>query len=168
MRRPVGAEPVRGKQRAPGKEDVALALVDEPGLADVSVAAGTEPVEIGGCFRLPLREPEFHAEHLAVDHGRAVRREHHVRQARNGIDDLHRVAKLQVDLVQLLPLAHRAVRVGRLVRPHPRIDGVRDGEIGWRAHQVAARRGPALRRPGRKQSARSEGFIRPKRRSLLS
>ena len=34
--------------------------------------------------------------------------------------------------------------VGRLVRCHPRVDRVRDGEVVRRAHQVPARTGPAL------------------------
>ena len=45
-------------------------------------------------FPPAVREPEFRAEYLAVDHSRAVRGEHHVWQTWNGIDDPHRMTKV--------------------------------------------------------------------------
>src|SRR5205823_1856257 len=56
----------------------------------------------------------------------------------------HLVPEVEVSLAEPGPLPHRAGPVGRLVRRHPRIDGVGHGEVLRRAHQVPARTPPAL------------------------
>ena len=86
-----------GDDRPDREDDVALALVDADRIGHL-VALPPEPVHVRVAFLVPLRMPEPGAEHLAVDHGRAVRREHHVGQAGHRVDDAHRVAQALVGL----------------------------------------------------------------------
>jgi hypothetical protein len=142
----VAAEAVAGQQHPAGAQDVALALVDLPRGLDPRIAGGAEPAQVHVGLRGPLRVAEPRAEHRPAHHRRPVGREHHVRQPRHRLDRADVMPEIEVHLPQRSPLPHRGGRVGRLVRPHPRVDRVRDGEVLGRAHQVPPRRGPS---PGR-------------------
>ena len=141
-RREVGPEPVAGQHGAvPGDEDVPLALVHVLGLVHGRPAVPAEPVHVRGRLGRALGVAEAHAEHGGVDHGGAVRREHHVGQPRDRLDDRDGVPERLIGLPQGLPLPQRQRRIDGGVRPHPRVDRVRHGEVLGRAHQVGPGRG---------------------------
>src|SRR5215469_2827379 len=94
------------QDHAARKDDVALALVHDRGLADVAVAAGPEPVQIRRGLRRALLVLEVRTQDFAPDNGRAVGREDHVRQAWFGVDRVHGVTEACVRLAQALPLLH--------------------------------------------------------------
>ena len=146
VRRVGRAEPGAGQQHVPGQQDVALALVGVLGHGHAE-APLAEPGRVRRGLVGPLGVPELHAQHPALDHGRAVGREDHVGQAGQRLDQLDRVAQVEVGLPEHFPLVDGERVVVRRRGIHPRIDPVRDREMGGPAHQIPARRGGDLHDP---------------------
>ena len=134
----VGAEAVPGQHRAAGEQDVSFALVDMIRYPHIRIAAVAEPVQVGVGLPGALRVPEPRAQDRSADHGSAVGGEHHVREPGHRLDRPHVMAEVEVGLAEPSPLPHGFGGVGRLRRIHPRVNGVADGEVFRRAHQVSA------------------------------
>lgn len=93
VRAPVGAEPRAGQDVPADLAVVALAFVDELGPQRSRKPCRVNQSRYAGPSNSPLGVPEPGAENLAVDDGGAIGGEHHVRQARHRIDELHGVAE---------------------------------------------------------------------------
>ncbi len=146
----VGAEAGAREHPVADDEEVALALVDPRRRRDRLQGGRGEPAQVGRTLGGPLGEGEARPEGATGDDEPAVGREHHVRQAGLGLDEVHLVPEVEVGLAQHLPLRHGQRAVHDDGRVHPGVDGVRDGEVLRPAHEVATGTGD-LRHSGLRQ-----------------
>jgi hypothetical protein len=144
VRAGVGAEAGAGQHELADDEEVALALVDVPGLGDALQVEGGQAPEVGRTLGPPLGVGEPGAQGMALEDEAAVGREHHVGQAGLRLDELDLVTERQVGPPEGLPLPHGEVAVGTAGDVHPRVDRVADLEVRGGAHEVAPRRRDAL------------------------
>ena len=87
-----GAEAGAGQQQAADEEDVALALVDL-GRRVRRVPVLLEPAEVGRSLTASLLVVEARRVDHTVEHRRTVRREDHVREVGDRVDQLDGVAE---------------------------------------------------------------------------
>ena len=96
------------------------------------------PRRVYSGFSLAFRVCESGRQCAAIHHCCAVRSEDHVGQAGQGVDQLDGVAEAEICLPERFPLRDgERVVVGRR-GIHPRVDPVRDREVGGAAHEVSA------------------------------
>jgi hypothetical protein len=75
---------------------------------------------------------------VAADCEPTVGGEHHVRLARDGLDDVDAMPEGKVGVAQDVPLRGCTLGVDRDRRVHPRVDRVDDREVARDAHHVVA------------------------------
>jgi hypothetical protein len=103
VRPAVGSETVASQHNRPDHQQIALALVDVPGLGGLVTVAG-HPLRIGDGLTGALRVGKARHHGLPVDDEPAVGGVHHVRQPGDGLDEFDGVAEFLVGLAQRLPL----------------------------------------------------------------
>ena len=101
------AKPGTGQQQPAGPDQVSLTLVDRAGHHHAGRAVREEPALVMRRLLGPLGVAEQGPQDDAIDHGAGVGREHHVRQARLGLDHLHGVPERAIGTGQRCPLGHR-------------------------------------------------------------
>ena len=135
--RNAGAESTAGENHGAKSQEIAFAFIGFDRFDCVDLCA-LEPIAVGLTLGLALLKSEPCTVGAAADNESTVCGEDHVGKPRFGIDQINLVTQAQVGVAQDVPLDLGEVMIDRDVGIHPGIDGIGDGKVGGRTHQIVA------------------------------